>query len=110
MYQIILPIIATVQAWRNPNSNGDIRTAHISAGDVLAAAFDNSRALGEQPQGLYLNGSERAGVSAEAEDKTKRVMVWTDSVRYTWLRSGIPCLQTGSRGFTWKLFKFNKAN
>jgi len=53
---------------------------------VLAAALDSSPVLGERPQGLYLDGSERAEISPEAKDEKKRSMLWRDSVRYTGLK------------------------
>lgn len=87
MFKVIFPLIAALQAWRNPTGNNDIRTAHKSAGDVLAAALDSSPVLGERPQGLYLDGSERAEISPEAKDEKKRSMLWRDSVRYTGLKS-----------------------
>ncbi|KAJ9372290.1 hypothetical protein DTO282E5_3132 [Paecilomyces variotii] len=86
MFKVIFPLIAALQAWRNPTGNNDIRTAHKSAGDVLAAALDSSPVLGERPQGLYLDGSERAEISPEAKDEKKRSMLWRDSVRYTGLK------------------------
>lgn len=86
MFQIIFPLLAAIQQWRNPNGNNSIRTPEKSAGDVLAAAMDSNPVLGERPQGLYLDGSELAEVSPEAKDEQKRLMVWRDSVRYTGLK------------------------
>ncbi|TAQ84953.1 hypothetical protein B7494_g6727 [Chlorociboria aeruginascens] len=88
LFKVIFPIVAAFQAWRNPGRNNGVRTADVSAGDVLAAALDNNPVLGERPQGLYLDGSERAEISAEAKDERKRAMVWKDSVRYTQLKEG----------------------
>ncbi|PQE32203.1 short-chain protein [Rutstroemia sp. NJR-2017a WRK4] len=88
LFQVIFPLVAALQEWRNPNSNNDIRTPAKSAKDILAAAFESNPVLGEQPKGLYLNGSERSDVSAEAQDPKKREMVWKDSVRYTGLKEG----------------------
>lgn len=86
MFQIIFPLIAAIQQWRNPTGNNSIRTPDKSAGDVLAAAMDSNPVLGERPQGLYLDGSELAEISPEAKDERKRLMVWRDSVRYTGLK------------------------
>lgn len=86
MFQFLFPLIAAIQQWRNPTGNNSFRTPDRSAGDVLAAAMDCNAVLGERPQGLYLDGCELAGVSTEAKDEAKRLMVWRDSVRYTGLK------------------------
>ncbi|GAD94225.1 short-chain dehydrogenase, putative [Paecilomyces variotii No. 5] len=86
MFKVIFPVIAALQAWRNPSGNNGIRTAHKAAGDVLAAALDSSPVLGEWPKGLYLDGAKRAEVSPEAKGEKKRLMLWKDSVRYTELK------------------------
>lgn len=86
MSQVIFPILAAIQQWRNPTANNHFRTPDKSAGDVIAAAMDCNAVLGERPQGLYLDGSELADISPEAKDEGKRLMVWRDSVRYTGLK------------------------
>ncbi|KAI1074431.1 hypothetical protein F5B20DRAFT_596146 [Whalleya microplaca] len=86
MFQVIFPAIAALQAWLYPKGNNSIRTADKSAGDILAAAFDNNPLLGEHPKGLYFDGSELAETSAESKDPKKREMLWKDSVRYTKLQ------------------------
>ncbi|PQE12028.1 short-chain dehydrogenase protein [Rutstroemia sp. NJR-2017a BVV2] len=63
-----------MQAWHNPKGNNEVQTVDRAAKDILAAAFDSSSVLGEQPKGLYLDGSERAEISAEAQDPRKREM------------------------------------
>jgi hypothetical protein len=65
-----------------------VRTVDKAAKDILAAAFDSSPFLGEQPKGVYLDGSERAEISAEAQDPKKREMVWRDSIGYAGLKEG----------------------
>jgi hypothetical protein len=88
MFQIIFPLLASLQAWRNPDGNNEVRTVDRAARDILAAAVDSSPVLGEQPKGLYLDGSERSEVSVEAQDPKKREMVWRDSVGYAGLEEG----------------------
>lgn len=83
LFKVIYPLIAAIQTWLNPTGNNGIRTPHKAAGDVLAAALDSSPLLGERPQGLYLDGTERAEISPEAKDEKRRLMVWKDSIRYT---------------------------
>ncbi|PQE22282.1 short-chain protein [Rutstroemia sp. NJR-2017a WRK4] len=88
LFRVVLPLVASLQAWRNPKGNNDVRTVDKAAKDVLAAAFDSSPVLGEQPKGVYLDGSERAEISAEAQDPRKREMVWKDSIGYAGLKEG----------------------
>jgi hypothetical protein len=85
MFQALFLPLTAIQQWCNPTGNNDLRTPDKSAGDVLAVAIESNPILGERPQRLYLDGSELAEVSPEAQDERKRLMVWRDSVRYTGL-------------------------
>ncbi|KAI1413210.1 NAD(P)-binding protein [Hypoxylon sp. FL1857] len=82
----VMPWVAGALSWLRPN--GMFRTPNRSAGDVVAAMFDNGAVGSAKPKGLYFKGAVRAEVSAEAKDKEKRQMVWRDSVRYAGLREG----------------------
>ncbi|OKL57485.1 hypothetical protein UA08_07053 [Talaromyces atroroseus] len=82
---VVLPVIAPLLQWRNPN--GGVRTTSKSAGDVLRTCFD-SKSLGETPKALYLNGTEVTQPSLEARDTAKQGMLWRDSITYANLQQG----------------------
>lgn len=84
----ILPVIAKIIMWRDPESNGIFRTTQKSAKDILAAATDASI-----QGGIYMNGSERGEMPDEAKDPKKREMLWRDTVRYTKIRGSETALQ-----------------
>lgn len=86
IYQIIIPALAGLMAWLQPN--GTLRTQAKASEDVLYAAFDCDPQLGERPRGLYLDGKEPREMSAEARDVNKREMLWRDSIRYAQLEEG----------------------
>lgn len=49
--------------------------AHSHSRDILAAALESNATLGEQPKGLYLDGTELRDIASEE-------MVWKDAMRY----------------------------
>ncbi|KAI5466358.1 hypothetical protein BGZ63DRAFT_348146 [Mariannaea sp. PMI_226] len=76
----IVPVAAWLAVKFNPN--GALRPMWKSAADVLRLCFEV-----EAPRGklLYLNGTEEAGTSKEAQDADKRKEVW----RYGLAAAGI---------------------
>lgn len=86
LFKIIMPLFAGVSVWLSPN--GPLRTPRKSAGDVLGATFDSS--LGK---GAYLNGSEKADMSAEARDTVKQGLLWRETLDYVQLKAGESALK-----------------
>ncbi|XXH04597.1 hypothetical protein Hte_011014 [Hypoxylon texense] len=86
LYQIIIPALASLMAWIQPN--GTLRTQAKVSEDVLHAAFNYDPQSVERPKGLYLDGKVPKEMSAEARDVEKREMLWRDSVRYAQLEEG----------------------
>lgn len=80
LFRIIYPIVA----WLSPN--GPVRTTERSAGDIVRAAFDHGPGLGEEPKGVYLDGTEPLETSEESRDTQKRRWVWEESLRLTGLK------------------------
>jgi len=86
IFKIVVPIATAIMSHINPN--GTFRTTTKSAADVLAAGLDCNPVLGEKPKCLYLQGSELARMSPEAEDPKKLSILWADSIRYADLKEG----------------------
>ncbi|KAI1759916.1 hypothetical protein GGR53DRAFT_511933 [Hypoxylon sp. FL1150] len=86
LFKIIMPLFAGVSVWLSPN--GPLRTPRKSAGDVLGAIFYSS--LGK---GAYLNGSEKADMSAEARDTVKQGLLWRETLDYVQLKAGESALK-----------------
>lgn len=80
LFQVVYPLIA----WLQPN--GSIRTTERSAGDIVRAAFDHGPGLGEEPKGVYLDGTVPLETGEESRDPQKRDWVWKESVRLTGLK------------------------
>ena len=78
--------ISPILTWIWPN--GYFRTRAKSAHDVLAACFDEGGVLGKYPKGVYLNGSEVIGTSAETRDEGKQRRLWKASVEMARLGEG----------------------
>ncbi|GAP83865.1 putative short-chain protein [Rosellinia necatrix] len=66
---------------------GSYRTTAQSAADLVRAAFDTD-ALGDRPNGVYLNGAAAADVGPEARDPAKCERLWTDSLRFAQVGEG----------------------
>ncbi|RYP18615.1 hypothetical protein DL765_003822 [Monosporascus sp. GIB2] len=79
LWPIILPLLAPLLTWLQPN--GDVQTISKSSADVLVAAFETSPEL----RGRYFNGSEPQEVVPEAADIKKWAMVCRGSVKYAQL-------------------------
>lgn len=62
----LVRVIYPVVAWLKPN--GPIRTTERSAGDVVRAAFDHGPGLGEEPKGVYLDGTVPLETGEESRD------------------------------------------
>lgn len=88
--KVILPLVAWTAGLVHPN--GPFRTTSKSAGDVFRAAFD-TKALGKRPNGMYLNGSERANVGLEAQDLRKTGQLWRDALGYLHVQEGDTMLE-----------------
>lgn len=84
----ILPAITKILLWRNPNSNGTFRSPQRSAQDIVSAALDK-----DLERGSFLNGSEKGVLAEEAQDPSKRGILWRDTVRYTKLSGDETLLQ-----------------
>lgn len=94
MFKLILPWLAVLSGWLQPN--GPFRTLNMGAEDILAGALDSRPPLGESPKGLYLYGSRLEEIAAEAQDVKKRERLWMDSVGYTGLKGEETVLQNWS--------------
>lgn len=75
--KILLPPVAAISTWYNPN--GTFRTTTKSAADVISACFD----VKAPPAGrfLYLNGSEEFETSEKVKDDGLRKEVWEYGVK-----------------------------
>lgn len=92
MFQIVLPVIATIGTSLWPN--GTCRTLRKSARDILNAAIEcGAPPLSERPKGLFLNGSEAGIYNDEAKDLAKGGMVWRGSIVFAGLDEGEMVLQ-----------------
>jgi len=74
----ILGSVISLVTWLQPN--GSYRSPWKSAGDLLAASF-NEKDYGKHPQALYLDGSRKAEAGPEAMDEEKQKMLWAASVK-----------------------------
>ena len=68
----------SVVTWLQPN--GSYRTPWKSAGDLLAASFNESD-YSKRPQALYLDGTKKAKAGPEARDEKKQKALWAASVK-----------------------------
>ncbi len=88
----ILGSVISLVTWLRPN--GSYRTPWKSAGDLLAASF-NEKDYGKHPQALYLDGSMKAEAGPEARDETKQNVLWAAGVKMVGLRAGDTVLEYG---------------
>lgn len=79
MFKLILPVLAPIMAWLQPN--GAFRTLNLGAADVIAGALRG-------PKGGYFYGSRVGKMTAEADDVKKRERLWVETVGYTGLKEG----------------------
>lgn len=79
MMKVLMPIMNPICVYFWPN--GFLRTPAKSGSDALRAAFDTAT-LGDQPKGLYLNGTDPWPPGKEAKSDENRVALWKDSVEY----------------------------
>lgn len=86
MFRIIVPLIARLMVWLQPN--GPIRTIDRGTADILAAALRSDEPVGESPKGMYFYGSRVEEMTAECRDEKKRELLWRESLRYTGLKQG----------------------
>ncbi|CAN8100472.1 unnamed protein product [Discula destructiva] len=86
IFGIIVPLIARLAVWLNPN--GPIRTIDRGTADILAAALGSDEPVGESPKAMYFYGSRVEEMTAEAQDEKKRRLLWKESLRYTGLTKG----------------------
>lgn len=77
--------LARVFSWFLPNAA--VRTNEKSSKDILAATFACTDTFGERPKGLYLDGDRVVEMGAEAKDRNKTHILWSDTLRYTGLIS-----------------------
>lgn len=87
MFKLIMPLLAPIMAWLQPN--GALRTLKLGAADVIAGAFQGS----PPPKGKYFYGSRLEEMTAEAQDVKKRERLWVETVGYTGLKQGETCLK-----------------
>lgn len=87
MFKLIMPLLAPLMAWLNPN--GPFRTLRLGAADVIAGAFRGS----PPPKGGYFYGSRVEEMTAEAQDVKKRERLWVETVGYTGLKEGETSLE-----------------
>lgn len=80
LFRIIYPLIFWIK------SDGPIRMTERSASDIVRAAFDHGPGLGEEPKGVYLDGTVPLEAGKESQDVQKRDWVWRESVRLTGLK------------------------
>ena len=86
----VLGSVISAVTWLQPN--GSYRTAWKSAGDLLAASF-NEKDYGKHPQALYLDGSRKAEAGPEARDEQKQKALWAASVKMAGLKAGDTVLE-----------------
>jgi hypothetical protein len=82
LHKIVIANVARMLALTGYH-NVFLRTPATSARDVMDAGM-NPKWHGD----VYLHGSEIGQISAEAQDVSKRVLVWQDSVRFAELKEG----------------------
>ncbi|KAG6353491.1 hypothetical protein INS49_005672 [Diaporthe citri] len=87
MYKLIMPWLAPLMAWLQPN--GPLRTLKLGAADVIAGAFRGS----PPPNGGYFYGSRVEEMTAEAQDVKKRERLWVETVGHTGLKEGETSLE-----------------
>ncbi|KAJ4385378.1 hypothetical protein N0V93_009805 [Gnomoniopsis smithogilvyi] len=86
IFGIIVPLIARIAVWLNPN--GPIRTIDRGTADILAAALGFDEPIWESPKAMYFYGSRVEEMTAEAMDEKKRQLLWKDTLGYTNLKKG----------------------
>lgn len=82
MYKLIMPWLAPLMAWLQPN--GPMRTLKLGAADVIAGAFQGA----SPPKGMYFYGPRVEEVTVEARDIKKRERLWMETIAYTGLKEG----------------------
>ncbi|KAK2604314.1 hypothetical protein N8I77_007256 [Diaporthe amygdali] len=82
MFQFIMPWLAPLMAWLQPN--GALRTLKLGAADIIAGAFKGA----PPPKGMYFYGPRVEEMAAEARDVRKRERLWVETVGYTGLKEG----------------------
>lgn len=90
----VLGSVISFITWLQPH--GSYRTTWKSAGDLLAASFDEKE-HGRHPQGLYLDGSRKAKAAREAMDEQKQKALWMASLKMAGLKDGDTTLENWQR-------------
>ena len=90
----VLGSVISFITWLQPH--GSYRTPWKSAGDLLAASFDEKE-YGRHPQGLYLDGSTKVQAAREAMDKQKQKALWVASLKMACLKDGDTVLEDWQR-------------
>ena len=85
-----LGAVISIITWLQPH--GSYRTPWKSAGDLLAASFDKKQ-HGRYPQGLYLDGSQKAQAAREATEEQKQRSLWIASLKMAGLKDGDTVLE-----------------
>ena len=86
----VLGAVISIVTWLQPH--GSYRTPWKSAGDLLAASFDETE-YGKHPRGLYLDGSRKAKAGREAMDEEKQKALWIASLKMAGLKDGDTVLE-----------------